>query len=80
MKTAELLDIPNMDCFVDPSEVDEVAENLRQARAVVDTAIKYAVYKAAAMRHRLNGMVNNALRCEAQCDRLYAQLPESVRW
>lgn len=80
MKTADVLDIPNMDCFVDPSEVEEVAEELRKARAALDTAIKYAVYKAAAMRHRLKGMVNNALKCEAQCERLYHELPETLRW
>jgi len=40
----------------------------------------YAANKAIAMGLRVAGMIADALRYEAICDRLYKELPEFARW
>lgn len=47
---------------------------------VLDTLRDYARAKRHAIRYRLRGDITRAVRFENQCERLYASLPESVRW
>lgn len=48
-------------------------------RATADLA-NYASNKATAMRCRAGGDINGALMYEGIADRIYAGLPEAVRW
>jgi hypothetical protein len=63
----------NLDCFLDPAELENVASAL-------NTLSAYAKYKARSMRHRVTGNIDAAMCQEHQCDRIYSWLPEWARW
>jgi hypothetical protein len=57
----------------DPCDLDEFAVNLERLAA-------YAKTKAFAMRARLAGEINVALRYERHCELVYNLLPSQWRW
>lgn len=63
----------NPDVISDPEEAERAAAAFSQLR-------KYCVVKAAAIRSRLAGDVQDALDLEERLDRIYADLPEDLRW
>lgn len=40
----------------------------------------YAKYKQRAMLHRAEGRIKNAIDAECECGRIYAYLPEDLKW
>lgn len=62
----------NLDCMA--------PDDLAEAQRAMTTLAAYAGLKCHAMQFRARGMVEDALRAEADCDRLYGQLPEDWRW
>lgn len=69
-----MFDVPNLDGLsVDPADLDKAAKVFKLLR-------KYAKCKAAAMRQRLIGNINEALRHEHNCEVVYNDLPEWARW
>lgn len=69
-----MFDCPNLDGLsIDPADYDQVADVLRRLAL-------YAERKAHAMRARLAGDVNEALRFERMNDAAYEQLPQWARW
>jgi hypothetical protein len=69
-----MFETPNLDGLsIDADDLDKAAE-------VLETLARYARRKAKAMRARLSGDVNTALRHEATMERLYETLPEWARW
>ena len=56
------------------------AEELEQAGRVFDLYASYCRWKRHAIRHRLAGNVERALRCEQQADTAYAKLPAWAQW
>lgn len=80
--------IPNLD-GMDISELlviaDTPIEKLAEAWGVADlwaveTAKRYASLKASAIEHRLAGRIEQAIRMERACDRIYGELPQSAVW
>ena len=67
-----LLDL-NPDVINDPEEADRIA-------AVLSLLRKYHAVKAAAIRARLAGDIQDAMDLESRLDRIYADLPEEARW
>jgi hypothetical protein len=69
-----LFDVPNLDDLsIDPADYDRAAQ-------VFDALARYASLKASAMRTRLAGRINPALRMEERLEEIYASLPEWARW
>lgn len=62
----------NLDCMA--------PDDLAEVQRAMTTLAAYAGLKCHAMQFRARGMVEDALRAEADCDRLYGQLPEDWRW
>ncbi len=75
--------MPDSDCInlddysVDPADLEALVPYLCRRDAMLGA---YAIGKAAAMRYRLAGQVEHALRIERQLDRIYDQLPAELRW
>ena len=65
----------NLDCL-DVEDLDAYSRDASNAEPLRG----YAAIKARAMRARLAGDVQIALRLESACDRLYQTLPESLKW
>jgi hypothetical protein len=73
-RTILKFEVPNLDGLTtDPEELREVAR-------AFDLLAKYASWKAAAMRQRLEGDVERAMRNERYLEGLYQELPEWARW
>lgn len=75
-----MIDVPNLDCMGEASLAQFAAENLSHSSLIMRNAAAYAVCKLGAMRSRLSGRIDNALRLEAKCDRIYAMLPLEHQW
>ncbi len=70
-----MFDIPNMDAFIDPADLDAIANNAEAPESIR----MYATEKAIAMRARLDGDINTALQHEKNCDQIYDNLTEDER-
>lgn len=68
-----MFDPPNLDGIDNPKELEAIAQ-------VLHTLAFYARKKATAIRTRLSGEINIALKSEKNCDRLYNKLPQWARW
>lgn len=67
----------NLDALsIDPKDYDAYAANEDNPEALRD----YAKLKALAMRLRLAGCVNSAIKKEQSCELIYNQLPEHLKW
>ena len=42
--------------------------------------LRYARVKQDAMKHRAAGMIGKALQLEADCEKIYRQLPRELQW
>lgn len=62
----------NLDCMA--------PDDLAEVQRAMTTLAAYAGLKCHAMQFRERGMVEDALRAEADCDRLYGQLPADWLW
>jgi hypothetical protein len=69
------MDPVNLDAM-SQSELLGVVEN----DSLPDGVREYAALKGMAMVHRLAGNIQEALRIEAKCDRIYDNLPDEWRW
>ena len=67
-----MIDAPNLDAM-------EVKE-LREFAVIAQMLAQYATLKAQAMEDREVGRINSAMRLETECQHVYRQLPEEVRW
>jgi hypothetical protein len=73
-RTMLKFEVPNLDGLAtDPEELREVAW-------AFELLAKYARWKAAALRQRLEGDVERAMRNERRLEHLYQELPEWARW
>lgn len=63
----------NPDVFSSADEADLAAANLSKLQ-------KYCAVRAQAIRDRLAGDIAEAMRREEYLDKLYAELPEELRW
>lgn len=71
---AYAFEVPNIDdCSIDPDDYEALARVFGQLS-------DYASLKASAMRARLKGDIQFAIRHENGCERIYKQLPEWARW
>jgi hypothetical protein len=68
------IDVPNLDdATLNPDELAEFGRNCGMISA-------YAEHRAMAMRHRLNGEIENARTYERRCQSIYDLLPPGWRW
>lgn len=63
----------NPDVINDPEEAFRAADNF-------GLLATYCAHKGHAIRRRMVGDVQGALDQEAYCDKIYAQLPDDLRW
>jgi len=63
---------PNLDAM-DPETLREFADHLH-------TLTQWANMKLMAINSRKDGDINNAIRIEAHCEKLYQILPKEWRW
>lgn len=63
---------PNLDCM----DADDLAAFLKNATLLID----YAKIKIEAMQARERGFIPVALKLEHDCDQIFNQLPEELRW
>ncbi len=66
-------EVPNLDCMLDPEDLHAMAH-------VLAALSNYASWKSKAMTSRADGLINTALYCERQCNRIYEELPTWARW
>ena len=71
-------DIINLDGFANTVELLGAVGSLKGRGSRLYR--RYARYKARAMNCRMNGLIDQAIRYEETCDRIYARLPEKLRW
>jgi hypothetical protein len=62
----------NLDCMTE--------DDLRAVAVELRRMAHYADSKLLAMRQRLDGDITRALYTEAQCERIYKQMPDNWRW
>lgn len=84
MSTNTLLEIavtevPNMDGTF-PDELEAIWAQWNAVRVLCDKVCHYADSKKKAMLRREVGDINEAVRLECICDRVYKELPEAARW
>lgn len=72
--------MPNLDCFVDPSQAEEAAREMGEVLCGLNKLQRYATHKAQAMKFRLAGDINTALLFEKRCDTIHKELPVWARW
>ena len=66
---------------MDPINLDGMtASELDKLSSAYQQLATYARLKARAMRHREAGRIVAAQSAEWQCERIYAALPECLRW
>jgi hypothetical protein len=77
----------NLDCYVSPEELDKVraeiktrANKLKKRAEELMLLASYAEGKANAMRCRLKGNIEHAIRFEGACEHVYKRLPAKLRW
>lgn len=69
-----MFETPNLDGLTtDPKDLDNAA-------SVLASLSDYAKTKAKAIRARLVGAIATALLREAECERIYQQLPAWAKW
>jgi hypothetical protein len=73
-------EIPNLDSFIDPAELDQFVAECRECERVLASLRSYAEAKAGAMRLRLKGNIEGAQRFESAAETVYGRLPEWARW
>jgi hypothetical protein len=67
-------DVPNIDdASIDPADYDALTYTLSLLK-------QCTMYKAQAMRYRLCGFIEGAIRIEAHLERAYKQLPTWAKW
>ena len=69
---ASMTKMPNLDCMT----LDDLYAASRVFRKLAD----YARIKREAMRNRLEGNIDRAVRLEADCEFIYTNLPPWARW
>ncbi len=67
----------NLDGF---GHVDDLIEHVRPPNYCPREYRTYAHEKARAMRARAAGEITRALRHEANCERIYATIPQAWKW
>jgi hypothetical protein len=75
-----IIDVPNMDCCVDPSELDEIRKDAKELMAQLQHIANYAEGRGYSMRCRLEGRMDLAPKFDAACESTYAKLPSWARW
>lgn len=79
--TQEELEALNLDCFVDPDELDPILARLEATNSADAILLwSYACLKQGAMRAWLRGWVEIALMFENLCDRAYREFPDRLLW
>lgn len=68
----------NLDGFMDTLDLLKTVSNVKGRGARLYR--HYARYKVNAMRARLNGDIDYALKQEQTCERIYNRLPAKLRW
>lgn len=62
------------------AQADKVLGKWRGNKTALRKLVSYAWTKVMAMQHRLAGHIDDAFKFEAQCERIYNQLPRRARW
>jgi len=71
---------PNLDCFSCPSDLVKFRLECKHLEKTLALLRSYAEAKENAMRSRLAGKINNAIRFEQASDKVYEMLPEWAKW
>jgi hypothetical protein len=66
------MNVPNLDAMT--------AEELDEFSGHASTLAQYANMKLMAMKNRIDGHTDDAVRIEAHCEHLYQLLPNEWRW
>lgn len=78
------LDLPqldiNLDCEVDPAELNKLRVELLAAAETFNQLARYAELKEVAMTMRRKGDIVRAAYYENNCEKIYEALPEWARW
>jgi hypothetical protein len=87
--------VPNLDCmdveelqgftakYWNSSKVlaeELIGDRRRGFKSIADQLVMYARHKTHAIKHRTEGEIGSATVFESICDRIYAKLPEDLRW
>lgn len=81
METDELFAFGDKYVLADPSDAENLIGDKRDGYCeIADWIGSYAFLKARANQKRMEGLVDEALRIEKNCDRIYKSLPEDLRW
>jgi hypothetical protein len=86
--------VPNLDCMtveglknfyfawrgVSNETAQKLVGNAYNPKLVAEYLALYALCKSCAMKYRLGGMIQEALRSEEECDEIYAKLPYDCQW
>lgn len=81
-----ITEVPNLDCLPYDdllqfwSDVERTPSSPAYSRRVLTLLGHYALLKAQAIRHRLQGNIEMALANERVLDRIYARLPDGAAW
>jgi hypothetical protein len=79
-KWVDYLELPNLDCFVSPDELNDVRRELEETISGLEQLKSYAAAKQNAMHCRLRGNIPMAIRFENACQAVYVKLPRWARW
>lgn len=74
------IETPNCDCFIEPSELGEVRNEIRELILGLQLLDTYCKVKASAMERRLKGDIADATRFERLADDIFRRLPAELKW
>lgn len=75
-----LIELDNQDAHVDEKELDAVGHRYEQIARQFNRLAAYAEKKSIAMRLRKGGIIDVAMKFEAECQAIFDRLEAPFRW